>query len=54
MINTINNTSSLETIIDYIKEKYFAGIEYILPAVQVLTKNEKKDILKMAGKNKFS
>ncbi len=52
MLDTINNANSLEAIIDYIKGKYFAGIEYVLPAAQVLTNNEKTKILK-AGKDKL-
>jgi len=49
MIDTLNNADSWETVITYLQNNNFFGIEHVLPEVQVLTQPEKASILKMAG-----
>ena len=53
MLEKINNANSITEIIDYLKKYDFVGVEYLLPEVVVLTKQEKEEILRMAGKTEM-
>ena len=51
MISTLNNADSWKEVLAYCQTNDFLGVEYVLPAVQVLTQAEKNIILKMAGQS---
>lgn len=52
MLEKINNADSYEAIVEYLKKYDYFGVEYVLPAVEVLTEKEKDSILELGGKLK--
>ena len=52
MLEKINNADSYEAIVEYLKKHDYFGVEYVLPAVEVLTEKEKDSILELGGKLK--